>query len=45
MTPTKIEKARQLYASRDHTVAEIAQMLGVSSATIYRHLGFERPDC
>ncbi len=39
MNATKIEKARKLYASQDHTVVEIAEMLGVSVATVYRHLG------
>ena len=36
--PKKIDKARKLYDSRQHTVAEIAEMLHVSVATIYRHL-------
>jgi DNA invertase Pin-like site-specific DNA recombinase len=39
MNAKKIEKARKLYDSRNHTVTEIAEMLGVSPATIYRHLG------
>ena len=39
MNAKKIDKARKLYESRQHTVAEIAEMLGVSAATIYRHLG------
>ena len=39
MNPKKIDKARKLYDSRQHTVAEIAEMLNVSVATIYRHLG------
>jgi DNA invertase Pin-like site-specific DNA recombinase len=38
MTPDKIRMARQLYASRQHTVAAIAKTLGVSRASIYRHL-------
>ena len=38
MTPDKVRLARQIYASRDHTVAAIAQTLGVSRASIYRHL-------
>ena len=28
MAPNKIDKARKLYASQGHTVAEIAQRLG-----------------
>ena len=39
MNPKKIDKARKLYDSQQHTVAEIAEMLHVSVATIYRHLG------
>jgi len=39
MNAKKSEKARTLYDSRQHTVAEIAEMLNVSVATVYRHLG------
>src|SRR5579859_4324743 len=39
MTPTKLALARQLYDSREHSLAEIARTLGVSRASIYRHLG------
>ena len=39
MTPTKIALARQPYDSRQHTLLEIAKTLGVSRASIYRHLG------
>ena len=38
MNAKKVEKARTLYDSRKHTVSEIAEMLNVSVATIYRHL-------
>jgi len=38
MNAKKIATARKLYDSREHTVAEIAEMLDVSVATIYRHL-------
>ncbi len=38
MTPEKIKVARQMYDSREHTVEAIAQTLGVSRKTIYRHL-------
>ena len=38
MTPEKVKVARQMYASREHTVEAIAQTLGVSRKTIYRHL-------
>lgn len=39
LTPQKAAVARRLYDGREHTVAEIAKVLGVSRATIYRHLG------
>ena len=38
MNAKKIDKARKLYDSREYSVAEIAEMLDVSVATIYRHL-------
>jgi DNA invertase Pin-like site-specific DNA recombinase len=38
MDAKKKDKARKLYDSRQHTVAEIAEMLNVSVATVYRHL-------
>ena len=38
MNDKKVDKARKLYDSRQHTVSEIAEMLDVSVATIYRHL-------
>src|SRR5664280_1951462 len=38
MNTKKVTTARKLYDSRQHTVAEIAEMLNVSVATIYRHL-------
>src|SRR5664280_2534935 len=39
MNAKKIDKARKLYDSQEHTVTEIAELLNVSVATIYRHLG------
>jgi len=39
MTEPKIRLAREMYASRQYTVAAIASTLGVSRASIYRHLG------
>jgi len=38
MTEPKIKLAREMYASRQYTVAAIASALGVSRASIYRHL-------
>ena len=39
MTPEKLRVARDMYASRQHTVTAIATTIGVSRATIYRALG------
>jgi DNA invertase Pin-like site-specific DNA recombinase len=39
MTQPKIRLARDMYASRQYTVAAIASALGVSRVSIYRHLG------
>jgi AcrR family transcriptional regulator len=38
MSPDMVEAARRLHAGGEHTAAEIAQALGVSRATVYRHL-------
>src|ERR1700719_3785949 len=38
MTSDKVAVARQMYDAGDHTVAAIAGVLGVSRASIYRHL-------
>lgn len=38
LSPKKIQVARKMYADGDSTVTEIAKVLGVSRATIYRHL-------
>jgi DNA invertase Pin-like site-specific DNA recombinase len=43
LTPQKLAVARQLYDSRQHTVAAIAATLGVSRASLYRHLRPARP--
>lgn len=40
MTPGKLATARQLYDAKQHTVAQIAEIVGVSRATLYR--AFER---
>lgn len=39
LTPTKRDQARLMYESQKYTVQQIADALGVSRATIYRHLG------
>jgi len=39
MTPLKIKKAREMYEAGDYTVEAIAETLGVSRKTVYRHLG------
>jgi len=38
LTPQKAAVARRLYDERKHTVAEIARIVGVSRATLYRNL-------
>ncbi len=38
MPPDKVATARQMYDSKDFTVEAIARVLGVSRASIYRHL-------
>jgi AcrR family transcriptional regulator len=38
MTPEKRAVARQRYGAGQHPVATIARTLGVSRASIYRHL-------
>src|SRR5215212_1502479 len=39
MTADKLAVARAMYASGEHTVTAIAAVVGVSRASIYRHLG------
>jgi predicted transcriptional regulator YheO len=39
LTGNRLQVARELYASGQYTVAAIAKTLGVSRASIYRHLG------
>ena len=41
MTPEKVAVARGMYESGEHTVAAIAAVVGVSRASVYRHLGFD----
>lgn len=38
MTPAKLATARQLYDAGQHTVAQIADVIGVSRATVHRAL-------
>jgi DNA invertase Pin-like site-specific DNA recombinase len=42
LTGHKLEVAREMYASGQYTVAAIATTLGVSRASIYRHLNVAR---
>lgn len=37
-TPEKLEVARSMYASRQHDIAAIARVVGVSRASVYRAL-------
>jgi DNA invertase Pin-like site-specific DNA recombinase len=43
MTPAKVKVAQQMHESREHTLDAIASTLGVSRATIYRHLSPHQP--
>ncbi|MEH1102805.1 helix-turn-helix domain-containing protein, partial [Micromonospora sp. CPCC 205561] len=38
MSPEQVERARRMHADGTRTVDEIAATLGVSRATVYRHL-------
>ncbi len=38
MTPAKLATARQLYDAHEHTVAQIADIIGVSRSTVHRAL-------
>ncbi len=38
MTPDKLATARALYDGKAHTMAQIAEIIGVGRATLYRHL-------
>lgn len=39
VTPGKLATARKLYDERKHTMAEIAEIVGVARSTLYRALG------
>jgi DNA invertase Pin-like site-specific DNA recombinase len=41
-TPEKLKMARQMYESREHPVSEIARVLGVSRASVYRAVADSR---
>jgi DNA invertase Pin-like site-specific DNA recombinase len=41
MTPAKLEVARQMHASKQHTMQTIASTLGVGRATLYRALAVD----
>jgi len=43
MTPAKLATARQLYDGREHTVAQIADIIGVSRSTVHRALADPTP--
>jgi DNA invertase Pin-like site-specific DNA recombinase len=38
LSPQKVKIAQRMYDEREGTVSEIAQVLGVSRATVYRHI-------
>ena len=43
MSAEQLTVARAMYDSHEHTTAKIAEVLGVSRATLYRHLGASQP--
>jgi len=43
MTPEKLAVAKDMYDSRKHTVEAIANTVGVSRPTLYRHLDIKTP--
>ena len=43
LSAEKLQVARTMYDSHEHTTAKIAAVLGVSRATLYRHLGASQP--
>jgi len=45
MTADKLSVAQTMYDSRAYITAKIAEVLGVSRATLFRHLAAERPVC
>lgn len=38
MTPAKRRMAREMYDKKEYTIEAIARTIGVSKATVYRHL-------
>lgn len=38
MTDDKVATVRQMYASNEYTISAIAEVVGVSRATVYRHI-------
>jgi DNA invertase Pin-like site-specific DNA recombinase len=45
MTADKLQVAQEMYRSDEYTVAAIAKILGVSRASIYRHVGAQAALC
>jgi hypothetical protein len=42
MTPAKLKAAQQMYDAGESTLSDIAEAIGVSRASLYRHLDPER---
>ena len=43
MTPALVAKAQKMYDTRTFTMAEIADSVGVTPATVYRHIRTDKP--
>jgi predicted transcriptional regulator len=43
MTPALVGKAQRMYDAKTFTMAEIAASVGVTPATVYRHIRTDRP--
>jgi DNA invertase Pin-like site-specific DNA recombinase len=42
VTPAKLATARKLYDAKEHTMAEIAEIVGVPRSTLYKHLSDDK---
>jgi DNA invertase Pin-like site-specific DNA recombinase len=42
VTPAKLATAQKLYDAKEHTMAEIAEIVGVPRSTLYRHFSEDK---